>query len=167
MVALLVMSLREQDVCLRAVSYEARKQSLENTHQCRAELCHLLFPRQCGPRRPCRTGSAGVSLQTAWRVCAVCGYMRGGWRYWNGRDRCGLSGSERGTNKDSVWAIKGADCDTQIANGKVRFRNVPPMPEARAATAEYRITEPLIDGFHGPLSALVKSQLRRRLALLA
>ena len=48
-------------------------------------------------------------------------------------------------------SIEGADCDTQIADGKVGFRNVPPMPEARVATAEGRIRARLI------VSALGKS----------
>ena len=47
--------------------------------------------------------------------------------------------------------MEGADRDTQIADGKVGFRNVPPMSEARAATAEGPIRARLI------VSALGKS----------
>ena len=36
------------------------------------------------------------------------------------------------------------------------------MPEARAATAEYRITAPLIDGFRGPFSADARSHSKMR-----
>jgi hypothetical protein len=59
----------------------------------------------------------------------------------------------RGTSKGNDWVIKGADRDTQIADGKVGFRNVPPMPEKRAVAAECRIRAPLIDALHGPFSA--------------
>jgi hypothetical protein len=55
------------------------------------------------------------------------------------------------SKQDRVWVIGGADRDTQIADGKVGFRNVLPMPEARAATAEGRIRARLI------VSALGKS----------
>lgn len=73
-----------------------------------------------------------------------------------------LSGIVRSINKRVARVIKSADRDTQIVDGKVGFRNVTPMPEGRAATAECRITEPLIDGFRGPFSALARAHSRLR-----
>lgn len=58
--------------CLSGESLAAKTAALQcQPYQCRAGLFHPPFPRQYGPQRPCRTGFAGVSRQTAWWRCSV------------------------------------------------------------------------------------------------